>query len=416
MTVFLTFILLAALLIIVGTFVLNHKHVLNTLLSLEGVIIVLFGVFCWLAGCYLHNLGYLTIFLVLVACEGAYALGLLVLTVRWWGCDRYNVINSVRPGSYSKGFKSFHVNYYSFRLYKNFTKILLIIIYSIIIVNYFILCQGYVVYARDPMSEISLLQEDLILYNELIAAASALPDELFNLNPDLDSGIVSINSSIGPSPTPPFESSVSACVASAGTRVEPEVIDLVEPEIIDLTRPEVIDLESVTNEDNLRLDFSNISLELQDTSSDSIRDTSLPSEALDLSIKPTDLTIETAASHVPPVCLDGTDVNPNVLAQGNEEVSCGPFCKVVDGQHIHEFHSPVRGEHSDIVISSPPGGNYPDLFHSDLSPVSISQLNPSIDFRPLTEPVPRPIRCLLNPAAQVARVLFPEDSNDGTNL
>lgn len=68
-------------------FVSNRKHLLNTLLSLEFIIL---GIF-WLIMVYISSVGietYLVLFfLTLVACEGALGLSLLVSIVRTHGND-----------------------------------------------------------------------------------------------------------------------------------------------------------------------------------------------------------------------------------------------------------------------------------------------------------------------------------------
>ncbi|MGL6298754.1 MAG: NADH dehydrogenase subunit 4L [Methanobacteriaceae archaeon] len=62
-------------------FISGRKHLLGTLLRLEGVIIMLFGLCVSLRR--IVNLDFfLLIFLTFVACEGALALSILVVTVR----------------------------------------------------------------------------------------------------------------------------------------------------------------------------------------------------------------------------------------------------------------------------------------------------------------------------------------------
>nr|YP_010990334.1 NADH dehydrogenase subunit 4L [Sinolapotamon palmatum]WOW98750.1 NADH dehydrogenase subunit 4L [Sinolapotamon palmatum] len=75
------------------SFINYHKHLLNSLLSLEFMML---GVF-WLLMLQVSNMGsevyFVLFFLTLVACEGALGLSLLVLIVRSHGSDYFNVIN-----------------------------------------------------------------------------------------------------------------------------------------------------------------------------------------------------------------------------------------------------------------------------------------------------------------------------------
>lgn len=70
------------------TFISGRKHLLRSLLSLEGIILMLFGTICWVNSYGLSFYYYAIIFLTFIACEGALALSLLVVVVRWWGRDR----------------------------------------------------------------------------------------------------------------------------------------------------------------------------------------------------------------------------------------------------------------------------------------------------------------------------------------
>lgn len=71
------------------TFVSGRKHLLGTLLSLEGTILILFGILCWINSVGVCSFAYyILVFLTFIACEGALALSLLVIVVRWWGGDR----------------------------------------------------------------------------------------------------------------------------------------------------------------------------------------------------------------------------------------------------------------------------------------------------------------------------------------
>lgn len=74
-------------------FISYHKHLLNSLLSLEFIIL---GIF-WLLRLQIVNVGreiYFTLFfLTLVVCEGALGLSLLILIVRRHGNDYYKRFN-----------------------------------------------------------------------------------------------------------------------------------------------------------------------------------------------------------------------------------------------------------------------------------------------------------------------------------
>ena len=71
------------------TFVSSRKHLLNTLLSLEVIIVNLF----WFMVVLVTNVGgdlyFRLFFLTLAACEGALGLGLLVSIVRSHGNDNF---------------------------------------------------------------------------------------------------------------------------------------------------------------------------------------------------------------------------------------------------------------------------------------------------------------------------------------
>nr|QAY81682.1 NADH dehydrogenase subunit 4L [Geothelphusa sp. DJL-2014] len=75
------------------SFINYHKHLLNSLLSLEFMML---GVF-WLLVLQISSVGsetyFVLFFLTLVACEGALGLSLLVLIVRSHGSDYFSVIN-----------------------------------------------------------------------------------------------------------------------------------------------------------------------------------------------------------------------------------------------------------------------------------------------------------------------------------
>nr|YP_308865.1 NADH dehydrogenase subunit 4L [Geothelphusa dehaani]BAE19776.1 NADH dehydrogenase subunit 4L [Geothelphusa dehaani] len=75
------------------SFINYHKHLLNSLLSLEFMML---GVF-WLLVLQISSVGsetyFVLFFLTLVACEGALGLSLLVFIVRSHGSDYFSVIN-----------------------------------------------------------------------------------------------------------------------------------------------------------------------------------------------------------------------------------------------------------------------------------------------------------------------------------
>lgn len=88
------------LLIIQGTclfllaFVSKRKHLLATLLRLEGLILIIFIALSCLCS-FLNFYAFLLIFLSLVACEGALGLSLLVLIVRNYRRDYFKSMNSL---------------------------------------------------------------------------------------------------------------------------------------------------------------------------------------------------------------------------------------------------------------------------------------------------------------------------------
>nr|WRK19532.1 NADH dehydrogenase subunit 4L [Hainanpotamon sp.] len=75
------------------SFINFHKHLLNSLLSLEFMML---GVY-WLLVLQVSSVGseiyFVLFFLTLVACEGALGLSLLVFIVRSHGSDYFSVIN-----------------------------------------------------------------------------------------------------------------------------------------------------------------------------------------------------------------------------------------------------------------------------------------------------------------------------------
>lgn len=50
--------------------------------------LLLFGIICWINSYGFSFFYYGMVFLTFIACEGALALSLLVVVVRWWGGDR----------------------------------------------------------------------------------------------------------------------------------------------------------------------------------------------------------------------------------------------------------------------------------------------------------------------------------------
>nr|QNV11900.1 NADH dehydrogenase subunit 4L [Pacifastacus leniusculus] len=77
----------------VWSFVSNRKHLLNTLLSLEFLVLSVF----WVMSLYVSSVGieiYIVLFfLTLGVCEGALGLSLLITIVRSHGNDYFNSFN-----------------------------------------------------------------------------------------------------------------------------------------------------------------------------------------------------------------------------------------------------------------------------------------------------------------------------------
>lgn len=74
-------------------FISSRKHLLATLLSLEGLILIIFGLFYYCSFSLARIRGFRIVFLTLTACEGALGLSLLVSLVRTHGGDHFNSIN-----------------------------------------------------------------------------------------------------------------------------------------------------------------------------------------------------------------------------------------------------------------------------------------------------------------------------------
>jgi NADH:ubiquinone oxidoreductase subunit K len=71
----------------------KRKHLLATLLRLEGLMFIVFGLFYFLWTNFFSIGPLLFIFLTLIACEGALGLAILVSVVRSTGRDNLNSIN-----------------------------------------------------------------------------------------------------------------------------------------------------------------------------------------------------------------------------------------------------------------------------------------------------------------------------------
>ena len=80
-------------LIFLLAFISKRKHLLSTLLSLEGLILIIFGLFYYTSLDSVSLQGFLLVFLTLAACEGALGLSLLVMIVRNYGGDQFNSFN-----------------------------------------------------------------------------------------------------------------------------------------------------------------------------------------------------------------------------------------------------------------------------------------------------------------------------------
>nr|YP_009116467.2 NADH dehydrogenase subunit 4L [Trypaea australiensis]ALO20101.1 NADH dehydrogenase subunit 4L [Trypaea australiensis] len=74
----------------------SYKHLLNTLLSLEFVMLSVFWAFSIIFSEVSYELYLILFFLTLVACEGALGLGLVVSIVRTHGNDQFNIFNSLQ--------------------------------------------------------------------------------------------------------------------------------------------------------------------------------------------------------------------------------------------------------------------------------------------------------------------------------
>jgi NADH-ubiquinone oxidoreductase chain 4L len=75
------------------SFISKRKHLLATLLRLEGLILMVFGVIYFSRLIFLNILNFTLMFLVLTACEGALGLSLLIAVTRSVGGDKFNSLN-----------------------------------------------------------------------------------------------------------------------------------------------------------------------------------------------------------------------------------------------------------------------------------------------------------------------------------
>nr|YP_009525286.1 NADH dehydrogenase subunit 4L [Hymenocera picta]AXS63690.1 NADH dehydrogenase subunit 4L [Hymenocera picta] len=72
----------------VVSLVLSRKHILNSLLSLEFIMLNLY--FCWLVLFNFSDVLFVLYFLAVAACEGALGLSILVSMVRSYGNDNFS--------------------------------------------------------------------------------------------------------------------------------------------------------------------------------------------------------------------------------------------------------------------------------------------------------------------------------------
>lgn len=74
-------------------FISKRKHLLATLLRLEGLILMIFALLYYSSTELVSFQGFMLVFLTVAACEGALGLSLLVVMVRNHGGDRFNSFN-----------------------------------------------------------------------------------------------------------------------------------------------------------------------------------------------------------------------------------------------------------------------------------------------------------------------------------
>lgn len=93
LTGILGFILLLGAFTFLFAFISKRKHLLGTLLRLEGLILVLMFILYMFSRAYIFFHNFVLIFLTLAACEGALGLSLLVCVIRSYGRDNFNSLN-----------------------------------------------------------------------------------------------------------------------------------------------------------------------------------------------------------------------------------------------------------------------------------------------------------------------------------
>ena len=79
-----------------GAFIINRKHLLLTLLTLEGLMLIVFCILTWVSAHRAPMDIFVLVFLALVVCERALRLSLLVGVVRTHGRDHFGTINSLQ--------------------------------------------------------------------------------------------------------------------------------------------------------------------------------------------------------------------------------------------------------------------------------------------------------------------------------
>nr|AYQ18954.1 NADH dehydrogenase subunit 4L [Leiochrinini sp. 2 ACP-2013] len=75
------------------SFVLNRKHLLMVLLSLEFLVVIMFFFLFYYLSTYLLDTFFLIVFLVFSVCEGVLGLSILVSLVRMYGNDYFQSFN-----------------------------------------------------------------------------------------------------------------------------------------------------------------------------------------------------------------------------------------------------------------------------------------------------------------------------------
>lgn len=87
------FLIILGVFVFMLSFISKRKHLLATLLSLEGLMLFIFCLFYFFSSSYLNLHNFALLFLTLTACEGALGLSLLVTIVRTHGGDKFNSLN-----------------------------------------------------------------------------------------------------------------------------------------------------------------------------------------------------------------------------------------------------------------------------------------------------------------------------------